>query len=380
MFRPVVKLSNFGINLRSILIGLQMLVSISVIASALIMYQQVSFMKNRPPGFERENKLIVWVNTIANGSDYRAVMTELSRHPDIYNVTMADQIPGTPAVGELATILNDQGEEINVLVDTYSVDENYLDTFSIPLVNGRNFSPGNRSTEDTSLFPYLVNESLVKQMGWADPIGKEIDTPLALVSGEVIGVFTDYNFSSLHEEIRPQLIYFFYDDWRWQRYLVMDVDSNNIQAILGYVERSLTMIMPETPFDYSFLDEILDGLYANEQNQTQLTLAGSGVSILVAILGLFGLTAFTIDQKTKEIGIRRVLGASVTRILAVMFKGIIVLIIVAAIVASVLVFYALNIWLEGFAYRISISPMIFVIAMLSVLVVSVLTVAIQCST
>ena len=377
VFKPIVNISGLGINLRSILIDLQMLVSISVIAGALMMVQQVSFMKNQPLGFEQENKLIVKVNTIASGTQYRAMMTELSRHPDIHHVTMADEIPGTPPEGESVSMQNDQGQAVNMFIETYRVDEHYLDTLSIPLVHGRNFSPGGRSSADITRYPYLVNETLVRQMGWSDPIGKEIVSSAGEVTGEVIGVVADYNFSSLHEAIRPQIINFFYDDWRWQRYLVMDINPDNIQDILGHVEASLTTIMPETPFDYSFLDETLDGLYANEQNQTQLTLVGSGVCILIAILGLFGLTAFTIDQKTKEIGIRRVLGASVTRILAVMFKGIFVLIIFAAIAASGLVFYSLDIWLDGFAYRIAIGPMVFVVAMLSVLVVSAVTVGIQ---
>jgi len=377
LFRPIVKISGFGINLRSIFIGLQMLVSIGVIAGAMIMYQQVSFMKNRPLGFEKENKLVVKVNVIANGTDYRTVMTELSRHPDIFRVTMADEIPGTPAYGESVLMQDDNGQEINIFVETYNVDENYLETLSIPLVNGRSFPPGNRSLENSSIRPYLVNESLVNQMGWADPIGKEIVTPTDGTKGEVVGVFADYNFSSLHDDIRPQVIGFFYDNWRWQRYLVIDINPNKIQDILGYVETSLATLMPETPFDYSFLDETLNGLYADEQNQTLLALVGSVVCIVIAMLGLFGLIAFTIDQKTKEIGIRRVLGGSVARILAAMFKGIFALIIVAAIVASVMVFYALNIWLEGFAYRISINPMTFAVAMILVLMVSALTVAIQ---
>ena len=377
LFKPLVNISGSGINLRSIFIGLQMLVSISVIAGAMIMYQQVNFMKNRPLGFEKENKLVVKVNTIANGTDYRTVMTELSRHPDIFRVTMADEIPGTPAYGESVLAQDDNGQEINIYVETYNVDENYLDTLSIPLVNGRNFPPGNRSLEEVRSRPYLVNESLVKQVGWADPIGKEIVIPTDGTRGEVVGVFADYNFSSLHNGIRPQVISFFYDDWRWQRYLVMHIDPDNIQGVLGYVETSLVTLMPETPFDYSFLDEALDGLYVDEQNQTTLALVGSVVCIVIAILGLFGLTAFTIDQRTKEMGIRRVLGGSVARIMASMFKGIFGLIIFAAILASIMVFYALNIWLEEFAYRISINPMIFAIAMVLVLVVSALTVALQ---
>lgn len=377
IFRPIVKISRFSITPRSILIGLQMLVTISVIAGAIAMYQQLNFMQNRPLGFEKENKLTVSVNTIANGSDYRTLITELTRHPDIHHVTMTDQIHGTPTNDQSVIMESDLGEEVSMLIDFYTVDENYLDTYSISLLAGRNFALGNKTTTDINVYPYLVNETLVNQMGWDDPIGREIVNPTEGITGEVIGVIADYNFSSLHEEIQPLALDFFYDDWRWQRYLVMEIDMENLQEILLYVESLMKTIAPETLFAYDFLDETIDTLYSSEQNQTRLTLVGAGVCIVIAILGLFGLSSFTIEQKTKEIGMRRVLGASVTQILAVMFKGVFVLIIASAIVASGLVFYALNIWLQGFAYRISISPMIFITATLLVLVISVLTLALQ---
>jgi len=139
----------------------------------------------------------------------------------------------------------------------------------------------------------------------------------------------------------------------------------------------LATLMPQTPFEYAFLDEIIDGLYAGEDRQTLLTLIGSVVCIVVSMLGLFGLTAYTIDQRAKEIGIRRILGASVTRILATMFKGVLTITIVAGIAASILVFYALNIWLQEFAYRISIGPAIYIVAILAALLAVMLSMGIQ---
>lgn len=377
IFRPVVRVSRLGINLRALFIGLQMLVTISVVGAALVMFQQVNYMKNRPLGFEKDNKLVVWVNTIATGSDYRSVITELVRHPGIKNVSMADEIPGSPVYGESLSMRNDQGENVSIYAETHSVDENYLNTFAIPLVAGRDFPVGNRSTADVELQPYLVNEALVSQMGWENPIGRQLTIPAFDINGEVIGVFADYNFSSLHQQVRPQFVRFFYDDFRWQRYLVMDIDPGDIQNILTHVEEQVAALMPYTPFEYAFLDETLDGQYAREESNTQLILIGSAVCIFISILGLFGLTAYTIDQKTKEIGIRRVLGASVIRILATLFKGLLTVTIFAGIVSSVLILYAMNLWLEGFAYRISISPITVFSAISSALAVVVVTVGIQ---
>jgi len=214
-------------------------------------------------------------------------------------------------------------------------------------------------------------------MEWSDPVGKQLLIPAFGINGEVVGVYSDYNFSSLHSQIRPQYIRFFYDDFRWQRYLVMDIDPSQTQDILRYVQEHVATLMPQTPFEYAFLDEIIDGLYAIEDRQTRLTLIGSVVCIFVSMLGLFGLTAYTIDQRTKEIGIRRILGASVTRILATMFKGILTVTIFAGIAASVLVFCALNVWLQGFAYHIFIGPEIYISAIFAALFVVTLSIGIQ---
>lgn len=376
VFRPVITVSGRNINVRNILIGLQMLVSVSVIAGALIMYQQVSYMKNRPLGFDKENKLVVRINFFPGTEGYRPLMTELSRHPGIHQVTMTDQVPGTPAYDNVLTMQDDQGEEINMIVDSYIVDESYLQVFNIPLMAGRNFAPGNRSTEDVSVFPWLVNETLVRRMGWKDPVGQQILLPGGVV-GEVMGVVEDFNYVSLHEEVRPLLMDYFYDDWRWQRYLVMDIDPTEIAGIITYVEEVMNSVSPETPFMYEFLDESLDTLYFTEQQQMLLAMSGSLVCIIIAVLGMTGLTSLTIDQKSKEIGIRRILGASTVRILTVMFRGIFAITIAATIFASVLVLYSLTIWLQGFAYRISINPMVFISAAALVLGVSVLIIAMQ---
>ena len=190
---------------------------------------------------------------------------------------MADEIPGTQVYGESLTMRNDRGEDVSFYAETHSVDEHYLDTFSIPLIAGRNFPVGNMSSEDVTVNPYLVNESFVERMEWTDPVGEQLLIPAFGINGEVIGVYSDYHFSSLHNQIRPQYVRFFYDDFRWQRYLVMDIDPNQTPDILGHVEEHMATLMPQTPFEYAFLDEIIDELYANEDRQTRLTLIGSVV-------------------------------------------------------------------------------------------------------
>lgn len=375
IFSPFLRISRIGLSLRSVLVGLQMLVSISVIASALIMYNQIDYLNSRPLGFNKDNKLVLNVNVTRNSSEYQPMKNQLLRHSGIHHVSMVDALQGAEPYSQPFAVKNGADEEIIFQGFSNYVDENYLDTFDIPLLQGRNLPTAVGDSTEISRFPILVNENLVRTAGWADPIGQIIRMPAYDYEAEVVGVFDDFHFVSLYEEIEPFALDLFYDDYRWQRHLILDFDPGQLSAVLARAETVMRGFNPSEPFQYSFLADSLESLYREENRQMQLIMAGAVVCVLISLLGVFGMTAFALDRSTKEIAIRRVLGGTMTRIIAVKFRGLFALIMIAAIFSSMLVFYTLGIWLEQFAYRVPFDPVLLFYATAMVLVLTVLTIA-----
>lgn len=375
IFSPVLRVSRVGLSIRSILVGLQMLVSISVIASALVMYKQIDYMNGRSLGFDKDNKLVINLNFFSDTSIFPSLKNQLRSHPGVRNVAMTDGLQGVFFYSQPFSLKNDEGEEIVAQGFSYYADEYYLDTFDIPLLEGRNFSVATHDSTEVVRQPVLVNETLVKAAGWVDPIGQVIKLPAYNNEAEVIGVIADFHFSALYEEIKPFALDWFYDDYRWQRYLILDVDPVLLPEVLSHAETVMREFIPSEPFQYSFLADTLESLYREESRQMQLVIAGAIVCILISLLGVFGMTAFTLDRATKDIAIRRVLGGTMTRIIAAKFTGLFALIIMAAIFSSLLVFYTLGIWLEQFAYRASFNPALLLYATLLVLILTGLTIA-----
>ena len=375
IFRPFLRVSKVGFSMRSVLVGLQMLVSISVITSAMIMYQQLDYLNSRPLGFDKDNKLDINVNFTRNSNDFRPMMAQLRSHPGVHNVTMTDVLQGAIPYSQPFVVESATGEEMLSQVFSYNVDENYLDTFGISLLEGRDFPAMARSSTEVDRSPVLVNETLVRVAGWANPIGQLIKLPAYDREVEVIGVIGDFHFMSLYEEIAPFALDFFYDDYRWQRHLILDFDPAQLPAVLAHAEAVMRDFSPSEPFQYSFLADTLERLYSEERRQMQLVMAGAVACILISLLGVFGMTAFTLDNAAREIAIRRVLGGTMARIITAKFSGLFALIMLAAIGAASVVFYTLGIWLQQFAYRAPLDPALLLYATLLVSILTGLTIA-----
>ena len=359
------------------LIALQMLVSIAVIASAMIMFLQIRYLQEKPLGFEKENKLDITVNIVAGGSEFRTLVNELNNLPGVNSASMTDFSPGTVAASQPVLMRNEQGIEMNPIVNWYVVDENYLDTMKIRLAKGRNFDGVNAESGGNGNNQYIVNQTLVDQMGWDEPIGKELSFQVSGDSGTVVGVIEDFNFLSLHEEIAPLSLEPFYDNYRWQRHILLDVDPQLFQKVLQNIEVVMGRFAPDTPFEYKLVEESLNALYESEIHQLWLIMAGSLMCIFIAMLGLIGLTSYTLEQKSKEIGIRRILGASAARIVALLFHKVFFIVIVSSVIASFLVFTFLGRWLALYPYRIDISISVFLLASALVLLLAAFTIIVQ---
>ena len=252
------------------------------------------------------------------------------------------------------------------------VDEAFLDTYNLELVAGRNFSLS--VTTDTSQ-AFILNETAVKRLGWTEPLGKEFGWAAHnREKGVVIGVVKDFHNRSLHEIIRPVAIAM------WQpkfNVLTLKIRGQDIDETLKYIGEIWQKYIPEKPFEYRFLDENLASFYLAEQRIGTLITVFAGLAIIIACLGLFGLAAFTAEQRTREIGIRKTLGASVPNIVRLLSREVVILVLLANLIAFPLAYWVMNEWLAGFAYRIDLGALVFVLSGLLTMAIAIMTVSTQ---
>jgi putative ABC transport system permease protein len=277
--------------------------------------------------------------------------------------------------GQLDRVYPEEKGAENWQMRVLGVDEAFLDTYGLELVAGRDFSLDVRT--DSSM-AYILNEMAVKRLGWKDPLGKQfgwlLETASARKMGRVVGVVKDFHNRPLHEEIRPVAIAM------WQpkfNVLALKIRGRDIEETIEYIGTVWKRHIPEKPFTYQFLDEGLDRFYQAEQRVGSLATVFAGLAIVVACLGLFGLAAFTAEQRTKEIGIRKTLGASVTGVIRLLSYEFVKLVLLANVIAFPAAYWAMRGWLDGFAYRIDLGPLIFLLSGLVTLVIALVTVSTQ---
>jgi putative ABC transport system permease protein len=251
------------------------------------------------------------------------------------------------------------------------MDADYLDTYGMKLVAGRFFSNDISADSTKSV---LINEAAVKTFGWQKP-ENAIGKPFGKGDGQryVIGVVKDFNFESLHKPVEAVLIGYA----RRGNSMSLKLDASNIDAAIDHLSKTWKNIVPDVPLRYSFVDQGISRQYGNEQTMESIFYVFSGLALLIACLGLFGLSTFVVERKIKEIGIRKVLGSSVTGIVGLLSKDFLNLVLISILIASPLAWYFMNNWLQDFAYRISISLWVFLFAGIISLLIALLTVSIQ---
>ena len=357
---------------RKILVVTQFGISIMLIISATVVYKQLKYIRNKDMGIEKE----CIVNLELRGglrNQYRVTKRELLQNPDILSVTATN---GSFYRRFSTDNANWEGkkEEEKVIIFIHSVDFDYLKTFGLKMADGRYFS---REFPTDISDNVIVNETAVKAMGMDSPIGKRFSCPVPYgkdKEGSIIGVVKDFHFHSLHEEIRP-LILLIAPGWFADMYI--KIKSENIPETVGFLEKTLKKFAPDYPFDYSFLDEDIDILYKTEQRVGSLVRYGTFLALLIACLGLFGLASFTAEQRTKEIGIRKVLGASLSNIALLLTKEFSRWVLIANVIAWPIAYFVMRKWLQNFAYRINIGVEVFFLSALVVLVITLITVSYQ---
>ncbi|NEU08557.1 FtsX-like permease family protein [Flavihumibacter sp. R14] len=379
-FQPVrvlsgsLKVGGKSISFRQVLVVLQFSISIMLIICTAVVYQQLKYMQGKSLGFEKEH-IITLNNNVALNENYTAFRNTLLADPNIKNAGRSSRIPS----GRLLDASGSQISRGDSLAPTkadikvVSVDEDFIPTYGITMLEGRNFRKN--SAADTS--SYLINEAAVRVLGLKssqDAIGMAFQ--YGGRKGQLTGVFNDFHFESLHQRILPIV---FRQSVGTDGYgnISVKVSGTNVPAALAHIESTWKKFLPEIPFEYRFLDENFEELYRAEMRQGSVFTIFTGIAIFIACLGLFGLSAFTITQRIKEIGIRKVLGASVKDIVFILSKDFMKLVLIAAIIAFPVAWYAMHNWLADFAYRIDISWGVFILAGIIAAIVAFATISLQ---
>ncbi|MFN2457937.1 MAG: ABC transporter permease [Chitinophagaceae bacterium] len=355
---------------RNILVTGQFAIAIVLIISALLVNQQLSYMQNQDPGFNKEQVLILPASTQA--IEKRNVLQErLLNTKGIIDVSYSGQRLGSEYSQGFTKYKSTSGEIKEASVAFLRIDERFIRLYKLQIINGRNFSKDIKSDSGKA---YIINESLAKEIGWEAPIDKQLSccggsTPM----GKVVGVVKDFHFSSLKKKIEPMLLLYV----PAFKEVSVKIEQGNISQTIGNIESVWEEIITDRPFEYSFLDEHFAKIYKTELQLSRVTNIAATLSIFIACLGILGLISIIIQQRVKEIGIRKVLGASVSSIIFLFSKGVLQLVFIALIIAFPVSWWAMNNWLQDFAYRIHIQWWVFVVAALIALVIALITISSQ---
>jgi putative ABC transport system permease protein len=376
-FKPIAALKgNKSMNkggswLRNVLVIFQFTISIFLIIGTLAVNQQLKFFQNKKLGFDKEQVLVV-NNPGSLGDNANPFKEELRKYSSIINVAGSNTLPGK----SFSNIgFGAEGVEESFTLNLCVCDYDFLDTLKLGMRQGRFFA----KEFSTDSHAAVLNEKSAELLGWEDPLGKKINNWSSNRGNfVVIGVIRDYHYESLHQEIRPQALFLsggYYKNV--ESYISVRLNTENIAGTIKHIESKWNEFAPQMPFEYSFLDQDYDNLYMNERQTRKLFSVFSFLAIFIACLGLFGLASFIADQKTKEIGIRKVLGASVARIVKNLNKSFLKWVLIANLIAWPIAWFAMNRWLENFAYRIGLSWRMFVLAAVLAVFIALLTVSFQ---
>jgi putative ABC transport system permease protein len=355
-------------GLRNALVVFQFTISIALMAATLIVFQQLNFFQNKSLGLDKENLLII-ENGEKLGNQLKSLRDEIAKYPGVLDATVSMNIRGG-----FEDLYTPEGTDRKVSISLYKVDEHFLSTTKIELASGRGFDP-NRPADVNAI---VINETTAKLIGWSneEAIGKHIRyLGDAIGPQEVIGVAKDFHFQSLRQNIMPFMFSHLESRlWGDSRIILVKYKTDDLRALISKIETRWNQIAEATPFHTSFYDEEVKKQYEQEQRLGSLFSMFTILSMAIAVVGLVGLVAYSAETRKKEIGIRKVFGASVPRIMLLMNSQYVKLIFVSILLASPLTWWLLQKWLETFAYRVDVSPVVFVIAGVAELLLALVSV------
>jgi len=359
-----------SIGLRSALVVFQFFISISLIIGTVVVYQQLSYIQHKKLGYNKDQVIVVqesfWL-----GNNEEAFKQQLVQDPRVLNVSSSGYLPAGPSYGNNFLVYADNHASQLINTVNYQVDYNYISTLGMQIAAGRDFSK-EYGADSTAI---IINETAAKAFGWKpnDAMQHTLsrsNNDSKITTYHVIGIVKDFHFKSLHELITPLVMTIGSDNSN----IIVKAKTKDIAGLLSSMKKNWNALTTQSPFTYSFLDDRFNSMYQSEQNTGLLLGIFAGLTIFVTCLGLFALVTFSAEQRTNEIDIRKVLGAEVSGIVALLSKDFLKLVCIAFVIASPVVWLVMNKWLQDFAYRIQISWWMFVIAALAVMFIALLTV------
>ena len=362
--------SNSKLSLRKILVVTQFAVSLILLIGALIISDQLHYMRNLSMGFDKEQVVMIPTGRVPTMTrDYPSFKNKLTQLPSVTSVTTISHDLGQEALPYFP--MKVEGIEDEQMLPIMYVGFDFLETFKVEMKAGRFFDIKNPSDSTLS---FVINESAARALNWSDPIGRKIKFGVGGVAdSEVIGVIKDFNFDPLRSKVGPLIMGF----TAAQGNIAVKTKAGDYQQTVADIQKQWNELFPEIPFTFSFLNEALDKTYETEERLATVFRYFCALAIFVACLGLFALASYSAEQRLKEIGVRKVLGASESGLVFMLYKEFIILILTAFAIASPLAYYFFDQWLGSFAYRVDIGPLTFGKAMLFITVIALITVGYQ---
>lgn len=359
--------------LRRILVVFQFFIATAMIICTIIVSQQLSFLRNTDMGFDMENMIVLELQDTSFRAKAEMFREELLQNPDILGATNSIGVPGANTWIQVVRMEKDSGwiDESSIIT---IVDYHYLDVYDIQMKEGRYFDKEMATDAEEAV---VVNEALVKAYGWDDPIGKQIHWGFELDGSggrkmKVIGVIEDYHFKSMHNNVQQQMMFMMDIN---KPYLSIKINGENTQKTIDLIEEKWNDFGANRPFNYEFLEETWDEMYVSEKKLGIIFRIATFLTIFIALLGLLGLSSFIAEQRTKEIGIRKVMGASMANIIGLLCREFALLISIAFVLAIPISWYVMHLWLENFVFHINIGVLAFILGGLLAVIVGMLTIS-----
>jgi putative ABC transport system permease protein len=379
-FRPVYSLKGIlrrdsrGFALRTVLVVFQFVISVILIFGTLVMSNQFEFMKTQHLGFKKEQKLILPLRGgISIQKNYESVKNHFSKHPSLSDATVSSTVPGRSVSNFGISLVGEEDPKNQSMFHMY-FDHDFIPVYEIDMAAGRAFQK-EMSTDISGAF--LINEAAVKAFGWSRPeeaLGKRLRTGFGGRVNPIIGVTKNFHYRGLQSEVEPLVMEFLPEMFR---YVTLSIDISNLKETLAFIESQWKSMYPNNPFENFFLDTEFDQQYRSDEQVGKIFSIFTLLGLFIACLGLLGLSSFTAESRTKEIGIRKVFGASIAGIVIMQSKNFTKWVLLANVIAWPLAYYIMSRWLKNFAYRTDINIMIFVLSGLLVLAIALLTVSFQ---
>ena len=371
------RMTSSGGTFRQSLIVFQFIVSVCLIISTVIVLQQLNYIQNKKLGYDKDHVIVVPIDRSVR-KNYEAIKSEIAQLPQVTSVSGANAMPTFVQWGDGLNVDNGH-DKISLDIKALPCDIGFIKTMNMQIIAGSDFTRADLALADTTnqnknfRYAFILNETAAKALGWTpeQAIGKKVEKN---APGEVKAVVKDFYFSSLHEPVGPLMLFL---DRFYTNYFFIKVTGQNIPSTLSSLQKLWKERVPSRPFEYSFLDDDYKSLYVTEQKTAAVFSTFSTLAILLACMGLFGLAAFTTAQRTKEIGIRKVLGAEVSSIILLIAKDFLKLTLIAVIIAAPIAWYFMHKWLQDFAYHINIQWWVFAGAGALSVLIAFVTVSLQ---